>query len=145
MKTYSIATASFVAASVLAACASPSLTLLGRDSGDLGTGSVEGVYLRNSGPIEIALRGETYRGTWVAVRNAGSASFGLLNAYGSSSGTLTASGVGISQSDSGFGTAILQSEQGRGMRCEYRYSTVTVTATGVCRHEDGEVFDLQVG
>lgn len=145
METMRYAAAVLVCAISLSACASPSLTLLGRESGDMGTGSVEGVYLRNSGPIEIALRGDTYRGTWVAVRDPGSTSFGLLNAYGSGGGMVTASGFGIRQSDSGYGTAILQSERGESMRCEYRYSTMTVTATGVCRHEDGEIFDFQAG
>lgn len=145
MKAYRITCAAIVFVAALSACASPSLTLLGRETGDMGTGSVEGVYLRNSGPIEINLRGDTYRGTWVAVRNPGSTSFGLLSAYGAGGGTVTASGFGIRQSDSGYGTAILQSDRGESMRCEYRYSTMTVTATGVCRHEDGEIFDFQAG
>lgn len=129
----------------LAGCASPSITLMGRSTGDVGAGSVEGVWFGNSGPIEIALRDEVYRGTWVAVRNPGTTQFALLNAYSSTGASASGTAWGLSRSDSGFGSAILQSPSGAGLRCEYQYSTVTVTATGICQHEDGEIFDFQAG
>tara|TARA_R110001599_G_scaffold301338_1_gene506940 strand:- start:3176 stop:3679 length:504 start_codon:yes stop_codon:yes gene_type:complete len=123
----------------------PTAMVMGRDSGDMGSGGVKNILFGSSGPIEIKLRGETFTGTWVAVRDGGSTQYSLLNAYANTGATASGSALGISRADAGYGTAMLSSPGGNTLQCEYRYSTVTGTATGVCRHKNGEIFDLQVG
>ena len=129
----------------LSACSiTPSATLMSRETGAMGTGVIENAAFGNSGPMTVTFQDQEFKGQWVAVRNPGNTSFGLLTTYGYGGiGVGTASAV--SQSDSGYGTALLSSDDGESMRCEYRYSLVTITATGVCQKQDGEVFDLQVG
>lgn len=117
---------------------------MSRETGQTGKGTIENVMFGNSGPMRVNFGGETYSGQWTAIRNPGSMSFGLLTAYGvGGAGFGTTSGV--SQSDSGYGTALLSSPTGDRMRCEYRYSLVTITALGICETGGGEVLDLQVG
>lgn len=123
----------------------PTVMVMGRDSGDMGTGGVKNILFGNSGPIELTLKNQTYTGTWVAVRNPGSTQFNLLNLYSSSGVSASGSSVGLSRADGGYGTAMLSSPSGDTLHCEYRYSNVTATATGVCRNKSGEIFDLQVG
>jgi hypothetical protein len=132
---------------VLGGCVNldPAVMIMGRDSGDMGSGGVKNILFGNSGPIEITLRDQTYTGTWVAVRNPGSTQFNLLSLYSTTGVSASGSSVGLSQSDAGYGTAMLSSTSGDTLHCEYRYSVVTATATGVCRNKSGEVFDLQVG
>lgn len=117
---------------------------MSRETGRTGTGTIDNVMFGNAGPMTVDFDGRTYAGQWTAIRDPGSMSFGLLTAYGIGGASFgTASGV--SQSDSGYGTALLSSPNGGTMRCEYRYSLVTITALGVCRTGSGEVLDLQVG
>lgn len=116
---------------------------MSRSTGEVGRGTVENVAFGNSGPMTVSFSDEVFTGEWVAVRNPGSASFNLITAYGLS-GALTGTGSQVTQSDSGYGTALLSSDKGSSMRCEYRYSLTTITATGVCRTRDGEIFDLQM-
>jgi len=132
-----IATVSFTAA------CTPSATVMSRDSGKTGYGDIENATFGSSGEMSLQFPDETFRGKWVAVRNPGTQSFGLLTTY-SSGPTATGNFAGFSQSDSGFGSAILNSDKGNSMRCEFRYSLITITAIGVCRKQDGEIFDLQV-
>lgn len=130
---------------VLSACSiTPQATLMSRDSGAVGKGVIENVTFGNSGPMTIDFKDQKFKGQWVAVRNPGNMSFGLLSTYGFA-GTGFGTGTQINQSDSGYGTALLSSAGGDSLRCEYRYSLVTITATGVCQKQDGEIFDLQVG
>ncbi|MEI4234818.1 hypothetical protein [Roseovarius sp. D22-M7] len=127
----------------MAACAiTPEATMMSRETGATGTGVLENVAFGNSGPMNVSFKNQNFTGQWVAVRNPGSTSFGLLSTYG-----IGGFGVGsaVTQSDSGYGTALLSSNTGDSMRCEFRYSLVTITATGVCQKQDGEIFDLQVG
>jgi hypothetical protein len=136
---------SILAAVSLAGCSvTPSATVMSRDTGQTGTGTIENVMFGNAGPMTVNFGGQTYSGQWTAIRDSGSMSFGLLSAYGLGGASFgTASGV--SQSDSGYGTALLSSSTGERMRCEYRYSLVTLTALGICETGSGEVLDLQVG
>lgn len=127
----------------LVAC-EPAATIMSRDTGVVGTGSIEGATFNSTGLISMQLPGENFSGTWVAVRDSGSQSFGLLNAYGAG-GAVSGTTSIFSQSDSGVGSAILRSDIGNSMRCEFRYSLVTVTALGICQTGSGEIFDLQVG
>ncbi|MEQ9693366.1 hypothetical protein [Shimia sp. SDUM112013] len=132
-----------VLALVLICACTPSATLISRTTGAVGKGTVENATMGNSGPLTISFKNESYSGQWVAVPNPGSYNFGLLNAYG---GGTSAYGnfSSYSVSDSGFGTAILSSNKGNSMRCEFRYNTMSMTAIGVCQKQNGEVFDLQV-
>ena len=131
-------------ATILAACSiTPETTLMSRSTGEVGKGTVENVAFGNSGPMTVTFSDETFQGEWVAVRNPGSTSFNLITAYGLAGG-VTGTSSQVTQADSGYGTALLSSNKGNSMRCEYRYSLATVTATGVCKTRDGEVFDLQM-
>lgn len=118
----------------------PKATLMSRKTGAMGTGVMENAALGNSGPMKFDFGGEKYNGKWIAVRDTGSTSFRLLTTYG---GGLMASNAS-SQADSGFGTALLSAESGKSMRCEFKYSLVTITAVGVCEKNDGEIIDLQL-
>jgi hypothetical protein len=126
----------------LAAC-EPAATVMSRSTGAVGTGAIQGATLNNSGTISISLPSENFSGTWVTVRDGGSQGLALLNTYGGGVSTFGTASV-FSQADSGFGSAILRSDGGRSMRCEFRYSLVTITAVGICQTGDGELFDLQV-
>ena len=131
-----------ISALILSACA-PTVTMMGRTTGDIGKGSLKGALFGTGGPIYVDLRGERYEGTWITVRDPGSATFSLLNTYGSNGGSGTGTFFGIKQSDTGYGTAIMRAPSGTTLRCEFRYSNTTATGIGVCMHKDGELFDLQ--
>lgn len=130
---------------VLSGCSiTPKATLMSRETGARGTGVIENVAYGNSGPMTVSFKDQTFKGKWVAVRNPGNTSFGLLTSYGLG-GVGIGTGTQVTQSDSGYGTALLSSNNGDTLRCEYRYSLTTITAIGVCQKKNGEIFDLQVG
>ncbi|NNV46767.1 hypothetical protein GTF97_10645 [Roseobacter sp. HKCCD8767] len=116
---------------------------MSRTTGETGVGQIEGATFGNSGRLTFQFADETYVGNWVTVRDPGAQGFGLFNAS-TSDGTLFGTSSIFAESDSGYGNAILRSDQGNSMRCEFRYSLVTITAIGVCQRNDGEIFDLQV-
>jgi hypothetical protein len=124
---------------LLQGCTDPTAMAVNRSNGEVGRGTIQNAYAGNSGPMTLAFANESYSGQWVAVRDSGTQSFGLLASYGG----LTAASMSV-QSDTGFGTALLASDRGNSLRCEYRYSLVTVTAIGVCQRQDGVILDLQV-
>ncbi|MFN3213747.1 MAG: hypothetical protein ACE37M_11620 [Henriciella sp.] len=124
---------------------SPEAKLMGRDTGDFGSGTIENVVFGNSGKIEIQLRNEIYTGQWITVRNEGSTQLQLMSAFYPSGAIGLAGGSNTKRSDFGFGSALLGSKIGNTLHCEYQYSLVTITAIGICEHSDGEIFDLQVG
>ncbi|NKX46228.1 hypothetical protein [Roseicyclus persicicus] len=130
------------AALALAACG-PDALVMSRTTGVTGTGGFSGATLRNSGEMVLELPQETFTGRWVAVREGANQSLELLSAYGSGS-ILRSTANLLSETEAGFGTAILTSDKGRSMRCEFRYSGVNITAIGVCQTTNGEIFDLQV-
>ena len=110
----------------------------------MGTGTVENATFGNSGPLTINFSSETYSGRWTAVQNPGSYNFGLINASSYSGGGTFGQYSGWSGSDSGFGTALLRSDKGNSMRCEFNYNSMTVTAIGLCQKNGSkELFDLQ--
>jgi hypothetical protein len=123
----------------------PTTTLMSRSTGEIGTGVVENVTFGSSGVMTVQFRDELYSGNWISVRDSGSSSFGSINAYSTTGASAYGNFSRFSRSDSGFGTALLSSDRGNSMRCELRYSLVTVTAIGVCQRQDGELFDLQIG
>ncbi|WP_368187298.1 hypothetical protein [Aestuariibius sp. HNIBRBA575] len=127
----------------LAAC-SPQLTLMSRTTGNMGTGVVENAALGNSGTLTVSFSDEIYTGTWTTVQNPGSYSFGMINVSDYSNGGGFGNFNAYSMSDSGFGTALLSSNKGRSMRCEFEYNSMSMTAVGICKiNQTNEIFDLQ--
>jgi hypothetical protein len=136
-------TASALVAALLLSACTPTVTMMGRTTGDVGQGSLKGAYFGTGGPIYVVLRNERYEGTWLTVRDPGATGFSLLAAFGRNGGSEQGAVFGVRHSDSGFGTAIMHAPSGATLRCEFRYSNVTGTAIGVCQHKDGEIFDVQ--
>ncbi|MEM9438442.1 MAG: hypothetical protein AAGA15_15535 [Pseudomonadota bacterium] len=127
---------------LLAAC-EPTITLMDRRTGEIGTGTAQNATLGSTGAIQINFQNEQFSGTWTAVRDPGGFSLGtgtVFNGDESAFGTFSTSLT----SDSGFGTALLRSTQGAAMRCEFRYSLSTYTGVGVCLSNDGREFDMQL-
>ncbi|MGH1330853.1 MAG: hypothetical protein ACRBBK_08225 [Paracoccaceae bacterium] len=125
---------------LLTACSAPALTLMSRSTGQMGTGAIEKGTLAKAGGLTIAFKNETYQGQWLPVRNPGAFDFGLIDLGKPTRGNFGA----ISQSDSGFGTALLRSNKGSSMRCEFNYNAMSNSAVGICeKNGTGEVFDLQ--
>ena len=130
---------------LLTACSDPKLVLMNRQTGEVGQGAVMNSQLGSSGSMTVSFPNETYVGTWVAINDPGSVTFGLLNAYSSTGGSvLGANSTGYTMSTGGFGTALLSSDKGNTARCEVRYDSWNMTAAGICRRQDGIIFDLQM-
>ena len=128
----------------LTACGTaPETLIMSRRTGLTGTGEITQGVLRNSGDMRIETQYETFTGRWVAVREGANQGLELLQSYAGGS-ILRGTAELLSETEAGFGTAILTSDGGRSMRCEFRYTGVQITAIGVCDTTDGEVFDLQV-
>ncbi len=128
----------------LAACDGPEARIMSRTTGLTGSGEITAGRLRNNGDMVLETPFETFSGRWVAVREGANQSLELLMAYGRGS-ILRSTAEVLSETEAGFGTAILTSDRGRSMRCEFRYTGVNINAIGVCETTDGEIFDLQVG
>lgn len=133
----------FSALTLTACGGNPEALVMSRDTGITGTGEITRGTLRNSGDMTIEVPFETFQGEWVAVREGANQSLELLRAYAGGS-ILRGTADLLADTEAGFGTAILTSNKGRSMRCEFRYSGANITAIGVCRTRDGEVYDLQV-
>lgn len=106
---------------LLAAC-SPAVTITSRSTGQQGTGTVENIEFGNSGKMTVALGDEQFSGTWLAVRDTGLLGF---------------------SADTGTGNAVLRSNKGSHMTCQFKYSMGTYTALGTCLKNEKETFDLQ--
>lgn len=120
MKSFpSRATLLFVLA--LTAC-SPAMTLTSRSTGQQGTGTLENTAFGNSGKASITIGDEQFAGTWIAVRDSGILGY---------------------SSDAGTGNAILRSNKGSHMTCQFKYSLTTYNALGTCTKNEKEVFDMQ--
>lgn len=133
------------AALTLTACGGgPETLIMSRTTGMTGTGEISAGRLRNNGDMIIETPFETFSGRWVAVREGANQGLELLRSYAGGS-VLDGTADLLSETEAGFGTAILTSDGGRSMRCEFRYTGVQINAIGVCETTDGEVFDLQVG
>lgn len=134
-----------IASLTLTACGSdPETLIMSRRTGLTGSGEITSSALRNSGDLTITTPYETFSGRWVAVREGANQGLELLQSYGNGSILRSTASI-LSETEAGFGTAILTSDGGRSMRCEFRYTGVTINAIGVCETTDGEIFDLQVG
>ena len=136
--------AATISALTLTACGTgPETLIMSRRTGLTGSGEITGGVLRNSGDMRIETEYETFSGRWVAVREGANQGLELLQSYGSGSILRSTASI-LSETEAGFGTAILTSDGGRSMRCEFRYTGVQINAIGVCETTDGEIFDLQV-
>jgi hypothetical protein len=138
---YVVALSSF---GFLIGCTEPRLAVMNRSTGEVGTGSVQNSTLGASGPMSFSFANEVYNGTWVAVADSGSVSFGLLSAYSSSGNSAFGNASAYSMATGGFGTAIMTSSKGNSARCEVRYDSWAMTAAGICQRQDGVIFDLQM-
>ncbi|HHW34026.1 MAG TPA: hypothetical protein GXX24_07785 [Paracoccus solventivorans] len=105
----------------VAAC-TPAVTVTSRLSGQQGTGTLENAAFGNSGKMSLAIGDEQFVGTWMAVRDTGF--------------------LGRS-ADAGVGNAVLRSNKGNHMTCEFKYSMSTYTGLGICIKNEKETFDLQ--
>lgn len=130
-----------IAATVLMACASlgcaTSLTISSRDGSSQGEGQVQGLGAVGSGEMIVVIDGTTYEGQ-CAVVPAGSTGLGLI----SSSDGSSAVGVGFAMSAKYPGTALLWSEDGHTLRCEFVYSEWSGAGTGACVDGDERMYDL---
>ncbi|MEX3015591.1 hypothetical protein [Gymnodinialimonas hymeniacidonis] len=128
----------------LTACGTaPETLIMSRRTGLTGSGEITQGVLRNSGEMRIETQYETFTGRWVAVREGANQGLELLQSAAGGSILRETASI-LADTEAGFGTAILTSDGGRSMRCEFRYTGVQITAIGVCETTDGEVFDLQV-
>ena len=131
-----------VAVATLSAC-SHNLYLVGRTSGEMGTGLVQRAPGAKSGNLSIALGEKSYSGRWIYV-GAGGVS-GFSNAYATSGTSFgTGSGTFIGGATHGVGTILASSPDGATLRCEFQFDGMGNTGLGVCYGGNNEVFDLQI-
>jgi len=120
-----------LSASLVTGC-SKSLLLMGRDGTIAhGTATTAGM---GSGPLEVTLKGETYKGRWVH----GNVGVGFI------SGTAGApfSATAITSGGGSPGSALLQSESGKTLRCYFTYGGMS--GMGICEDAEGMQYDLQI-
>ena len=135
-----------LAAALLGGCATTyDLTLMPRDSGKLYRGVLEGSG-RSEGRVSISLEDKSYTGTWVVVtpdRTTGYLSGGF--GFGARRGGWSLGGgtVSVENPEGGSATALLQSPDGAGLRCEFRGGFYG-TGGGRCRDDRGREYDVQL-
>lgn len=109
------------------ACASPRLVITNQETGVSGSGSASGATLNSLGKIELNADGEKYTGTWVAMRDSGSATLSFWSP---------------GPKDSGVGIANLTTATGKPMRCEFGYNLSSMSGIGLCKTKSGGSYDL---
>lgn len=121
----------------LAGC-SGFVQMMPRDSGKVYSGTVQG-SATGSGTMTILIDGEQFTGP--VVRTGSNDSFGFIQQYGGKAGFSSGSVVSIG----GTATvkAILSSQNGRGLRCEF--TSDGSGGGGVCVDDSGRVLDAVVG
>lgn len=135
MRRYLIA----LSAAVLAGCAYQ-LTLMPRDSGQVYRGEATEDQM-GGGTLRVTIDGRLYAGHWVSTSS--NDSFTILNTYGRGArgGSFTGTGFGQSYGAGGTGKAMLSSQDGKGLRCEFTSSGYG-SGGGVCVDDGGRVYDL---
>lgn len=118
----------------LAAC-THNLMLMSREGSGTGQGVAHGSG--GKGDLTIDLEGKHYTGRWIAVSGG---SYGLLQTYGAHPTT----GTAIGASGQSTGNALLKSDDGSGLRCEFQFSGWSNTGFGVCQTDSGHLYDLQI-
>jgi hypothetical protein len=129
-------------AALLCGCTtSYSLTLMPRTSGQIHYGEASG---RTGGEMQVSVViGErTYRGDWVVADSAPTTGFVVGGVFGS-----RRSGIGTSVViDNSPGTeakALLRSDDGRGLRCDFK-GVSGAAGSGACTDDQGLVYDVQL-
>ena len=115
-----------LAAVSLTACA-PSLVVTNQETGASGRGTATGATFGSLGEIEFTADNTQYTGTWVAMRDSGSASLSFWSP---------------GPKDSGVGVATLTSADGKRMRCEFGYNLSSYSGIGLCKSGTGTMYDL---
>jgi len=113
-------------ATFLTACA-PSIVVTNQDTGASGRGTATGATFGSLGDIEFTADNTQYNGTWVAMRDSGSATLSFWSP---------------GPKDSGVGVATLTSTDGKRMRCEFGYSMTSYSGIGLCKSGTGTMYDL---
>jgi len=135
-----------IAAALLGGCATTyDITLMPRDSGKLYAGVLEDVG-KSEGRVSVTLENRTYNGTWVQVtsdRATGYVSGGVGYGRRGWGGWGMGGGfVSVDNPEGSLATALLQSSDGQGLRCEFRGSYGT--GGGRCRDDAGREYDVQL-
>jgi len=137
-----------VAAVLLGGCAtSYNMTLMPRDSGKLYSGSMDNVGA-SEGRVSVTIEDKTYDGTWVTVVS--DRQTGFVSGVGVGGGRWGWGGgwglggtVSVENPNGGLATALLQSKDGSGLRCEFRGPSYG-TGGGRCRDDRGREYDVQL-
>ncbi|GAA0809172.1 hypothetical protein [Cupriavidus gilardii] len=117
----------------LAGC-SYNLELMAR--GNAKTGS--GVATRPGNDVTIVADGVTYKGKFAYM------SSGFMGTSTAFSGAATATATAYGSTGQSNGTIIARSEDGRGLRCQFQYSTWSAGGVGMCQDDAGTIYDLQI-
>lgn len=112
--------------------------MMPRDSGKVYSGTVQG-SATGAGTMSILIDGEQFTGP--VVRTGSSDSFGFIQQYGGKAGF--SSGSVTSVGGTATVKAILSSQNGRGLRCEF--TSDGSGGGGVCVDDSGRVLDAVVG
>lgn len=115
--------------SFASACASPKLVITNQKTGVSGTGTATGATFNSLGTIELNADGEKYTGSWVAMRDSGSATLSFWSP---------------GPKDSGVGIANLTTATGKPMRCEFGYNLSSMSGIGLCKTKAGGTYDLMM-
>ena len=124
----------------LGGCASHNLALVDRSEGTIVTGMLPG-SLDITGEMELKVDDENYKGHWIIVKGG---EFPLLGRYGKE--MLFDSGEQGAVGPLRYGKAYLYSEEeGKAIRCEFKYYEGSEVGTGICLDSGRKVYDLLIG
>ncbi|WP_244191313.1 hypothetical protein [Ralstonia insidiosa] len=127
--------ATLAAVLVLSGCVTQmNLSLLPRGPGQIAHGALH----REGKAAEIVIGGHSYVGTWAYVQG-GSFSVSTLGGTGG-----FATGGSTTESATGEGNIIASSRDAGNLRCAFNYSRSSSSGTGLCRLDDGSLYDLQL-
>ena len=115
-----------------------SITLMARDSTISGSGQAKSSG-QGTGPITITIEGATYEGQWVLASGSVAGAISTIGAAGSVTWGTFIGGGGVAP-----GNAILRSDDGSGLRCEFQYSESNDRGVGACQDDKGRIYDMQI-
>ena len=107
------------------------LTLMAAD-GTMGTGRATG--FGGKGTLTVQIGNRSYTGTWVAAQG-GSVGFGTVGRTSFTTTSLDASSAG---------NAMLRSEDGSTLRCNFAFGGMSGSGYGECLDRAGTHYDLQI-
>lgn len=113
------------------------LTISSRDGQSQGTGTARGLAAVGFGEMTVVLDGKVYTGQWAVVPE-GTTGLGLISSCDGSSSL----GFGLATSAKYPGSALLRSDDGHMLRCEFLYSEVSGAGTGASIGADERMYDL---